>query len=506
MPIKREYGVTPFWFWNDQLCEEEILRQIASMDHVGVGGFVLHPRVGLPRDQGWMSDSLLGYMRIACAEAKRRGMRVILYDEGMYPSGSSSGQVVAENPAYQTRCIRTRPGAGLEPGENLLWQQRAADGSTLSYVDAPLPSVIRGLHYRDEASASEETPPAADLLNPEAMQCFLRLVHDRYYAKLGEWFGDTITGIFTDEPSLLGRAQVHNILPGTSGLLAHVYRLTGVDFTPLLPALFDATHPEHERLKATWWKACRLRLEETYYAPMSDWCHRHGLELMGHPELPTDLALQRFLSVPGQDCVWRWNVPGPTATQGAQSTNPKCASSAAAHLGRPRNSNEFCGAYGHELTFEEMKWLADYLLVRGQNWLMPHAYYYSIRGPRRDERPPDVGFNSKWPDRLAQFNAYCEQLSQRIAQSRQVVHVAVVVPMKGRGHVFADRPAQHGFEPRFLRIVRLIVVVMAPGHVLTDTVEAQPGIAAAHRPLLCQAFEVFEFMVATRCAEAVAHA
>src|SRR4051794_30988782 len=85
----------PFWFWNDELTEAEILRQNADFDAHGVYGLVIHPRVGLPRSIGWMSQAMLRFMDIAVAEARRRDMKVILYDEGMYPSGSSSGQVVA---------------------------------------------------------------------------------------------------------------------------------------------------------------------------------------------------------------------------------------------------------------------------------------------------------------------------------------------------------------------------------------------------------------------------
>jgi len=169
-----------------------------------------------------------------------------------------------------------------------------------------------------------------------------------------------------------------------------------------------------------------MRMEETYYRPMAEWCASHGLELMGHPERPDDLALQKYFSVPGQDLVWRWVLPGETATGGPQSTQGKCAASAAAHLGRARNSNEFCGAYGHELTFEEMKWLGDWCLVRGQNWLIPHAYYYSQRGPRHDERPPDVGLNAPWADRLKRINSYWEFMCRLIAEAKHVVSVAIL--------------------------------------------------------------------------------
>jgi len=60
----------------------------------------------------------------------------------------------------------------------------------------------------------------------------------------------------------------------------------------------------------------------------------------------------------------------------------KAAASSAAHHHRERNLNEFAGAYGESLTYEELKWLASWLLIRGCNLLVPHAYYYSMRGPR----------------------------------------------------------------------------------------------------------------------------
>ena len=99
----REFSQAPFWFWNDKLNEGEISRQLDEFQAHGVHAFVIHPRAGLPESLAWMSIRLLDYMRFAIAEAKRRNMWVILYDEGMYPSGSSAGQVVAENPAFACR-------------------------------------------------------------------------------------------------------------------------------------------------------------------------------------------------------------------------------------------------------------------------------------------------------------------------------------------------------------------------------------------------------------------
>ena len=106
----------PFWFWNDTLKDEEIVRQIADFEKHGVYGFVIHPRIGLPENLGWLSPEMIRSMRIAIEEAGKREMYVILYDEGMYPSGSSSGQVVAKNPMHAARGLAK---IDLLPAEDL---------------------------------------------------------------------------------------------------------------------------------------------------------------------------------------------------------------------------------------------------------------------------------------------------------------------------------------------------------------------------------------------------
>jgi hypothetical protein len=412
----QEFTLVPFWFWNDELDEAELLRQIADFQAHGVHGFVIHPRVGLPRHQGWMSPELLRFMRIAVEEAARRGMRVVLYDEGMYPSGSACGRVVGEDPRFQCRgLVRRTEGSPRGEDEEILL---ARDGWEV--VDRPLDSVIRGLHYVGEGPAEDE-PPATDLLNPEAVQSFLRHSYAPYREALGEFFGTTIQGIFTDEPSLLGRPRERDALPGTRGFLAHVERLTGEDLRPRLLELWD----EASEARKIYERALGLRLEETYYAALRAWCQAAGLPLMGHPERPDDLAALAYFDVPGQDLVWRWVLPGPTALEGPQSTQAKAAASAARWGNRRRNSNEFAGAYGHELTFEEFKWLVDWCLVRGTNLFFPHAFYYSLRGPRRDERPPDVGPHAPWWPHFAPFAAYCARLSWLNTDCEHVCHVGL---------------------------------------------------------------------------------
>ena len=453
-----EFSLAPFWFWNDALSEKEIARQLDDFKAHGVYGFVIHPRAGLPRDIGWMSEAMIKFMRFAIEQAAKRDMWVVLYDEGMYPSGSSSGQVVAENPAFRTRGLfhidldEAKPGSTqsgikigtdgepvLDENQNLIAiVRRKKNGHRIAIVDRAIRegySVIRGLHFTEDdpprrdnhREVPENAPPGGDILNPESVACFIRLVYQRYYDEFKEHFGKTVKAVFTDEPSFLAKRGERGAMPGTTDILEHVSSHLGYDFSPCLPALWYRDEPDAERYKRDYQRALQHRLEETFYVPISKWCREHGVALTGHPAAPDDIGQLRHFQIPGQDIVWRYIEPGkPNAIEGAQSTQGKCASSAMIHLGRRRNSNEYCGAYGHNFTFKEMKWLTNWLVVRGCNLLYPHAFYYSVRGPRIDERPPDVGPNSPWWDEYRPFADSVRRLCWLNTDSKHICELAIL--------------------------------------------------------------------------------
>ncbi|MBT3275753.1 MAG: hypothetical protein HN368_21560, partial [Spirochaetales bacterium] len=453
----REFSQAPFWFWNDDLSEGEISRQLDDFQAHGVHAFVIHPRAGLPEELEWMSDRLLGFYRFAIEEAARRGMWVVLYDEGMYPSGSSAGQVVAENPDFACRglvavdldisepstevegvAISAEGKIELDQAQTLVAQvKRRHDGHRIAIVDGPIHSTIRGLHFieknperrADHREVAENHPKAGDLLNPQAMECFIQKVYQRFYDEFKEHFGTTIKAIFTDEPSLTGKGRKKKLdaRPGTRDIVPLVSRILGYDFTPFLPALWDDREPDASRHRDDYARAVKLRLEETFYAPISEWCEEHGIKLTGHPSESDDIGMLRYFQWPGQDVVWRYVEPGkPNGLEGVHSTMGKCASSAMIHQGRRRNSNEFAGAYGHDMTFEEYRWIALWLLVRGCNLLYPHAFYYSIRGPRIDERPRDVGPNSPWWDQYGEFAELTGKLCWLNTDSRHICRIAIL--------------------------------------------------------------------------------
>lgn len=101
-----EYTPIPFWFWNDALDKNEIIRQINDFSQKGVNAFVIHPRIGIPKKIEYLSDKFMDFVRFAIEQADKLNMKVVLYYEAMYPSGSAHGMVVKNNPEYASRGLK----------------------------------------------------------------------------------------------------------------------------------------------------------------------------------------------------------------------------------------------------------------------------------------------------------------------------------------------------------------------------------------------------------------
>lgn len=427
----REFSVMPFWFWNDTLKADELVRQIADFDAHGVYGFVIHPRMGLPFGIDFLDEQMLYMMKVAIEEARRRDMKVVLYDEGSYPSGSAEGQVVARNPEHAARGLakvdlKKGEKVKLQKGWNIVTTGTTRKGKDYAIVERPSNGHIRGLHWIDEEKGKEHTPPAGDILNPEAVSSYIELVYDKFAEHFAEHFGETVIAIFTDEPDPLGRGSERGMQEGNAKLMSQVNEIVGYDFTPYLIDLWEKESNEWEKHRKDYHRALTICLERNYYGRLSKWCEDHNIALTGHPAKSTDLGAQKYFHIPGQDLVWRYVEPGEKALVGEHSTMAKNASSAMIHLNRSRNSNELYGAYGHELTHTEMVWLANWCFARGQNLLYPHAFYYSIRGARYDERPPDVGPNASWWPEYKEYADACRRLSWINSDSKHVCQVAVL--------------------------------------------------------------------------------
>lgn len=452
----------PFWFWNDTLSEREITRQIDDFCEKGVMGFIIHPRKGIPKEIPYLSDVFMHYVKHAVMEAEKRGMKVILYDEAMYPSGSAHGLVVKDNPEYATRALRMEEcnsdlrefKENMASEETLLAVILATKNEkgeiipeTIQEVQFPIVNqenksvflliegyshgTIRGIHVGED-DGEKGAPASGDLLNPDAMKKFIHITYDRYYEVLKDYFGTTVVGMFTDEPAELGRCARRGSKPWTIGF-DKCWEQAGGKVEELLLLWLDASDSSHEDVRRRYNKTVYQRLSQSYYRQISEWCEKHGIALTGHPGGSDDIGLLKYFHIPGQDLVWRYVAPEEgKALIGKESTMGKCSSDAARHSGKRRNSNECfgcCGPNGVQwgFTVDDMKWYLDWLFVRGVNLLYPHAFFYSIDGEvRSGERPPDVGPNNTFWKYYHNIANYIKRMCWLMTDSYNVTSVAVL--------------------------------------------------------------------------------
>ena len=455
-----EFSPVPFWFWNDVLSKEEIHHQIDEFISKGITAFVIHPRIGLPDDMDYLSDEFMGYVKYAVNYAGQNDMKVVLYDEGMYPSGSAHGGVVRANPEFASKGLRMIDSDAVIDGRVI------AEHGEHIFVLVKSGGTIRGIHYGEDDNEAH-APASADLLNPAAVHCFISLTHDRYYRYLKSYFGRTVTAFFTDEPNILGRCSRPGLIPWTDDFLDY-YLANGGKISDLSMLFADGNNEEKQRYHAIVYR----RLSESYYLQLSRWCNSHGIALTGHPENSDDIGYLKYFDIPCQDIVWRYVAPeNEKYITGPHSTMGKCSSDSARHRGKRRNGNECFGACGEpgapfKFTRDDMKWYLDWLFVRGVNCIYPHAFFYSIRDERKAERPPDVGMHSTFWSEYSEICLYIKRMCWLLTDSVNQTRIAILCSYDYLSWKIARPLFEHQIEFNYLEKELLPECTVRDGSIL----------------------------------------
>ncbi len=430
------YRPAVFWLLNGGLTADRMRAQIRQMHERGCGGFFLHPmgesfRLGdfiSGIDPPYLSDAYFALIRVAVEEADALGMYAWLYDEGGWPSGTAQGRVVEGHPELRGRVLRV-DGAG-----DLVAEVEAGD---------------RRLRFTADVGGYP-----VDTLNPEATARFIELTHERYAGAVGEYFGGTIPGIFTDEVAVGGEVGTEAV-PWSTGMLDEFKRRRGFDLTPWLPALFAdealgvglAECFSAEEIAAVRCEFSELWTDlfaEAYFEPINRWCAEHDLIHTGHVGGEHELSSHRSsfghffktagaLHAPGIDAIWRQIFPGQD-----NFCFPQLAASALAQ--RPASErpgpwpnltlSESYAVYGYSVTPDEMRWVADHQFVRGINYLAPMALCYDTSGGRFIGTMSHLGEGNPLWDGFSSLADHCATMSAAVRASESIADVAVYYPIE----------------------------------------------------------------------------
>ena len=171
-----ERSVTMFVAFTGKPTATDIERKLDALATGGVDSFMLYPTSGLGYE--YLGKEFFEATRAFASGARKRGMKMWLYDEHNWPSGSCLGRVPAADKAFREWQL-----ALVADGTNASWRKVLSPVTTSSMC----------------TGGFKKGWP--NLLEPRAVDLFTRLTHDAYARELAPWFADgTIRGIFMDEP------------------------------------------------------------------------------------------------------------------------------------------------------------------------------------------------------------------------------------------------------------------------------------------------------------------
>src|SRR5690554_2685086 len=282
-----EYRSVPFWAWNDRLSPEEISRQVKEMKAKGMGGFFMHSREGL--ETAYMGPEWMKCVKKAVETAREEGMSAWLYDEDRWPSGAAGGLVpAAGGDAFRAKGLTveiSRDACRDDPTVPAVFHA-STDGDFLrkcSRVTGETPVLKKDevfLVFRKEVSGpcewfNNDTPP--DNLNPEAVKTFINLTYETYKKTVGEEFGRTVPGIFSDEPNVADFRCIfkRGWIPWTDGFPEYFQQKRGYDIWDYVPYIFF-DGKKSAKIRHDYRRTICERFCAAYSQQIGEWCGKIG--------------------------------------------------------------------------------------------------------------------------------------------------------------------------------------------------------------------------------------
>lgn len=441
----------PFWSWNGDLQEEELLRQVHILQKMGMGGFFMHSRTGLATQ--YLGDEWFRLTNACADEAQRLGLEAWLYDEDRWPSGTAGG-MVTENPAHQMTFLRLR----CVPISEFVWCDCLVaafscrlDGTAYvdctqlsSHTSLPADSSLTILTFTVETmepSSFYNGQTYVNTLSREATEQYIALTHARYKQHCGDHFGTAIQGIFTDEPHRgavmtgfgLPNADRLWMTPWTEALPTWFQERFGQDLIAHLPELF--LYAQGEAVSPIKWQYMELLQQmflENFVKPLYGWCEANHLRLTGHALHEDNLTAQAAM----QGSLMRFyeyqHDPGvDVLTEGNR--NPRIIKplvSAARQLGKPWRLSELYGCTGWQMNFRSHKEVGDWQALLGINLRCHHLSWYTMEGEAKRDYPGSILHQSAWWQDYSTIETYFARLGLLLAQGEPACDLLVLNPIE----------------------------------------------------------------------------
>ena len=351
-------------------------------------------------------------------------------------------------------------------------------------------------------------------LSAHGTQLLIDTVYEAHYERYAAEFGRTITGFFSDEPGIYcgyasdNRYYDHRwdpeyLLPWTEGLEHLLEEKSGLPLYALLPSLFERVSADTPWVREVFMDVVSGLYRDNFSYLIGDWCAAHGVEYIGHIIEDNNSharigmsAGHFFRSMEGQqlagiDVVLNQILPGMDEIVHADScgtgvnaqADGEFFAFALAQLGasqaqiEPRKQGramcEIFGAYGWSEGCKLMKWLTDFMLVRGINYFVPHAF--SPKAFPDPDCPPHfyAGGNNPQYRGFQHLMPYMNRLAHLLSDGQHVADVAVLyhgeAEWSGEECMLTQEPARRLAQAQ-------VSYVIVPADRLMDAVADENGV------------------------------
>ncbi|WPL49559.1 glycosyl hydrolase [Sphingobacterium bambusae] len=456
-----EHRPVPLWFWNNtEVMPMEIKKQMAQLQQAGYGGVSILP-FGKDFKPKYLSEAYFEAYRVCLEEAKKLGMRVHIYDEYGFPSGTAGdingdgvGRFKQRYPHLTNKRLDKTEIMVEKPGRFTATISRAnligvVALDTLDHRRIDLSKLLKGEKIQWNAPqgawkvmafyCNDAGNSIVDYLDPEAASLYIEMTHEAYQKRFSDYFGNVVEGTFFDEPTMY-YAEGRTWTPAFNEKFQKKY-----GFNPLLlyPALWYDIGPETVEARNYLFGFRAELFAEGYIRQVDEWSRKHGVYATGHldnEEILNAVGTSgdfmkafKYLEAPGIDKI---------GGQRPAERFYKLISSAAYNWDKYLVMSETFGDMGN-ISWDELFRISIDQYSKGINTLIPHAAWYN---DQKVTFLPELSLrNPLYADSLRTFTDYLTRLNVLLKNdARWLGDIAVLYPIASmQGDHYFDGPLDY---------------------------------------------------------------
>lgn len=436
-----EYRPAPLWVWHTRITREEIDLQLSDFKKEGFGGTYIHPRPGLITE--YLSGEWFELVEYTVRKGKELGLYIWIYDENSYPSGFAGGHVPARMPESYNQGVALKPVRQdvLQPSpdkdyELILMEENGQMKEITDHCEEYKGSkgqfvLFEKIYYQKSKWFAGFT--YVDLLHKGVTGKFIEVTMNGYEESVGEEFGQTVPGVFTDEPNI-GRGMRGEIIRWTTDLFKVFREKWGYDLKPRLMSLVEETGDWRKIRHNYRWVLLQMFVDR-WSKPWHEYTEQKDLLWTGHywehgwpdPYHGGDnMAMYAWHQIPAIDMLF--NTWEERTDQFGNARAVRELISVANQTGSHRTLSETYGGAGWEFGFEDMKRNGDWEYVLGVNFLNQHLSYMTLTGDRKHDYPQSFSYHEPWWEYYDVQADYFGRLSMALSSGNQENAILVLEP------------------------------------------------------------------------------